>query len=822
MVIALLTILLTTGCASFSKLEQPVISHDYSLNSTVSLGQSILARYDGLQNISIFMQPEVNGEGSIHLALYPSPDQSTLLAEASIPSSEITSPSYYTFAFPPLPHSNLKDFYFSLTYVGDGSVLVGLAPGSVYLNGSIYLNNTPQDAQFAFSTGHQTAYAALGLLKEGLYWLLWITAAIFLFIIPGWALLSAFYHNWESLYWTTKLGLATAASLPVYPVLMLWTNLFGIRLGALYAFIPPVLGVVFLFWKSRPFKNKLRNPFSDWKHGFSKLLQLNAETWADLTFILVLGIIIFIRFWAVRNLEIPMWGDSYQHSVIAQLLVDNHGLFTSWQSYADNVTFSYHFGFHSLVAVFHWLTKLPIPLSTLWTGQILNVLAVLALLPLASLLGRTRWAGVAALLSAGVLYQIPNFYVNWGRYPQLAGQVILGGLVWLLYDWFEHKEKNYSAAVYLCLIFAGLAMTHYRIVIMAVLFMAAYGLLYLRKSNATILTLKTIMLSAGSFTLFLPWFSRAFSSDLVQWLQKKLSVQVQQSSENALSIQDIGLIGAYIPAVFWLALIFSIAWGLWKREKGIALISLWWLFIFVAANPQWLNLPSEDILDSFVILIAAYFPAAIIIGAAFGWIITSLETKVFGYKQYRLVSVSFLPLLLALVCIVGLYAGRARLFDIQVPAHTLVTRPDLRAFDWIQKNTPEHASFLVNSFFAYDNNLIVGSDAGWWLPLLANRRTSLPPLTYGIERGPTSDYRVWINQLPAEILAKGITHPDVLNLIRDRDFDFIYIGQQQGAVNSNGSFLDLGVLVADPHFEPVYHQDRVWIFSILELEEDKP
>jgi hypothetical protein len=261
---------------------------------------------------------------------------------------------------------------------------------------------------------------------------------------------------------------------------------------------------------------------------------------------------------------------------------------------------------------------------------------------------------------------------------------------------------------------------------------------------------------------------------------------------------------------------------LWKREKGIALISLWWLFIFVAANPQWLNLPSEDILDSFVILIAAYFPAAILIGAAFGWIITSLETKVFGFKPYRFVSISFLPLLLALVCIVGLYAGRARLFDIQVPAHTLVTRPDLRAFDWIQKNTPEHASFLVNSFFAYDNNLIVGSDAGWWLPLLANRRTSLPPLTYGIERGPSSDYRAWINQLPAEILAKGITHPDVLNLIRDRDFDFIYIGQQQGAVNSNGSFLDLGVLVADPHFEPVYHQDRVWIFSILELEEDKP
>jgi hypothetical protein len=63
-----------------------------------------------------------------------------------------------------------------------------------------------------------------------------------------------------------------------------------------------------------------------------------------LTFLIV-GLIVLTRFWPIRTLDTPMWGDSYQHSLIAQLLVDNLGLFQSWEPYADLLSFTYHYGF---------------------------------------------------------------------------------------------------------------------------------------------------------------------------------------------------------------------------------------------------------------------------------------------------------------------------------------------------------------------------------------------------------------------------------------------------------------------------------------------
>ena len=147
--------------------------------------------------------------------------------------------------------------------------------------------------------------------------------------------------------------------------------------------------------------------------------------------------------------------------------------------------------------------------------------------------------------------------------------------------------------------------------------------------------------------------------------------------------------------------------------------------------------------------------------------------------------------------------------------HALATRPDIRAAEWIQENTPQDARFLVNSFFAYDDTVIVGSDGGWWLPLLARRQTTLPPLNYGSERGPRPDYVHWINALTTEIQNKGIAHPDVLALLRARGVTHVYVGQRQGRVNYGGPHvLEPEQLLASPNFRPVYHQDRVWVFEV--------
>ena len=71
-----------------------------------------------------------------------------------------------------------------------------------------------------------------------------------------------------------------------------------------------------------------------------------------------------------------------------------------------------------------------------------------------------------------------------------------------------------------------------------------------------------------------------------------------------------------------------------------------------------------------------------------------------------------------------------------------------------------------------------------------------------------------VNGLVEEINQKGINHPDVLKQLRQREITHVYIGQQQGLVNSISPMLNLEEIAASPNFKEIYHQDRVWIFEV--------
>ena len=230
-------------------------------------------------------------------------------------------------------------------------------------------------------------------------------------------------------------------------------------------------------------------------------------------------------------------------------------------------------------------------------------------------------------------------------------------------------------------------------------------------------------------------------------------------------------------------------------------MTTWCGLVFWAANPQWLNLPGEGVLSNYAILIAAYIPAGLALGTALSWFI--------GRGQVRAVVAC------AGLIVLGVWHVPLRCSDVRESPYALVTRPDLHAAAWIEENIPQNARFMVNSFFAYGGTDIVGSDGGWWLPLLAQRQTTLPPLTYETERGPRPDYLEWINALSALVQDKGMTHPDVLRALAERGVTHIYIGQRQGRVNYSGPHVLIAEqLLADSNFEPVYHRDRVWIFRV--------
>jgi hypothetical protein len=153
--------------------------------------------------------------------------------------------------------------------------------------------------------------------------------------------------------------------------------------------------------------------------------------------------------------------------------------------------------------------------------------------------------------------------------------------------------------------------------------------------------------------------------------------------------------------------------------------------------------------------------------------------------------------------------------DLRPEGHALATRPDLRAAAWIQANTPPESRFWVNSFFAFGGGAVVGSDGGWWLPLLASRANTVPPLNYSTDLPADSAYRQQINALQLQVKEQGLDNPAVTARLCEDGITHVYIGQRQGKVNAPADqAIDPQQLLANSEYQLVYHQDRVWIFAL--------
>lgn len=798
-----------TGCSTLSRPEQPTATDYVVLSPKDTIGQTFMARYRGLNGIDVYLNPEENETKTLTLFLYQSPEDNQVLAKYSLPLAEDTQEGYYNFKFTPQIDSFNQDYYVEFVIdEGNNELKLGSGPGDAYINGALYKNGNPRDAQLTFHLTYDLPQLLIGFVHLTFTWLFISLVSFFLYILPGWAILSLLMPSWGNRHWAEKTGLSIGVSLAIYPLLLLWTDLLGLHFGSVYAWLPPIIAFVVLIWKNR---KTIKNP---------RNARIRSPKSLDLALFIIIILIISVRFWVIRNLDAPMWGDSYQHTMISQLIVDNGGLFDLWKPYADLQTFTYHFGFHSLVATFHWITNLTLKQATLWTGQIINGLAVLSLYPLAVRVGKNPWTGILAVILAGLITPMPMFYVNWGRYAQLAGLGILPVVSVILWQGFEDDNSSiwrYAALVWLTL--GGLALTHYRVLIFAIIFLLAYFMIYVRKNNIKTYLKKSIIFGSGALILFLPWFIHIFSGRILHILGIQISTSANQVNTSTLQYNSIGNILNYLPALLWVLFPISLGWCLWRKSKAAALIGIWWFFILLLANPEFLNLPGTGAINNFMVMISAFLPVSMIIAAAIIWLSFDLKTYLKARTNIqsrnnlitKLIPQILIVFLLSIITILG---ARQRINDVQISKHSIFTRPDLRAVNWIKRNLPDSADFLVNSFSAYGGAAVVGSDGGWWLPLLTNHQSTQPPLNYTLEQGPFPGYRQWVNALTEEIQSKGINNPDVLTMLEQRNITHVYIGQQQGQVGYGGSGLSPELLFASPYFSPLYHQDRVWIFKI--------
>jgi hypothetical protein len=793
----LFSLLALYGCTSQTMQEAPQpVPGVITMSREQRLGQSFVGEYDGLNQIRLYLIPVDVTRGRLILRLRKGSWEAQVIATAMLSLSQVREPGFYTFRLDPQPNSRSEYYFLELELQGEGAVSVGIQPAENYYEGSMYLDQEPVDENLLFRVNYDPLYAAVGLAGEFLAWLEIGVAGVLLFIVPGYALLSFTAPDTRGLPSVDKLALSLGLSLPMYPLILLWSDALGIRPGRLTAWLPIGMGLGMIVWKNRKKKSSLSSiGFRQWLTS-SELMPTVA--------LALLALILFIsRMLAARDLEAGMWGDSYQHTLIAQLILEHEGLFQSWEPYAELTSFTYHFGFHAAVATFAWLTGLSSINATIWVGQLVNVLAILALYPWARRIGGNSWAGVATVLVAGLLSQMPNFYTNWGRYTQLAGQIILPAsmlFIWLL---AQRTLSTVEGVALTSLSLAGLFLTHYRVAILAVLFLLPAYLFSLRKH-----TLKRdlsqigLVLMAASLMVS-PWILTVIGSRLMDWMAGLLATAPSSTPAHIIQYNSIGPLSYYAPPLLWGLALLAAVWGLWQRRKEVLLLTVWWILVVFSANPSWFGLPGTGVMSNFAVFIGSYVPVGILCGVLIGWLS--------GWPRFRL----FPALWILIAVLLGLWGAKKRIDEIDPARYALITRPDVRAYEWIRKNTPPDSKFLVNSFLAHGGTLVVGSDGGWWIPLFAQRKTTLPPLTYSFEEISPPGSIDYVNYPTRVLQEKGPQDQEFIDLLLERGVTHAYIGQKQGRVNYSGPHvLNPMFLLNHPAFDLRYHEDRVWIFEL--------
>lgn len=284
-----------------------------------------------------------------------------------------------------------------------------------------------------------------------------------LFLLPGYALLALARRKLD-FDAVEALCLALGLSLAAIPLALYLTTLLGIRQGPGLLIFLLMLCAAMALW--------------DWRRADRPARAIDAETkrvyaLLALTFLFTLA----GRLWSVRGIDFPLWTDPYAHTVIAQLIVDTGSVPRNYEPYAPIHDFTYHFGFHALAAWFHWLTGLSVSKSLVLSGQILNALVVPTTYIFVQRLLQNRGAGLAAAIIAGLLSHMPVQFVNWGRYTQLDGQMLLP-VAMVLYITVLHKagrsedHGGWRLLLLTALAFAGLFFAHYRIFVFGALLAA--------------------------------------------------------------------------------------------------------------------------------------------------------------------------------------------------------------------------------------------------------------------------------------------------------------------------------------------------------------
>lgn len=624
-----------------------------------------------------------------------------------------------------------------------------------------------------------------------------ILSVIALFIAPGFILYACFLRG-QVQDRIEQFGIIIGTSIALLPVLLLFSTSLGIQLNldlvlslAIVFTVVTLLGGYFVFSRVR-----LRDVHV-------------------ILFACVFAVTLFVRLYVVKDLQIPMWGDSYQHTVIAQLIQERGQVPSDYAPYADLERFTYHFGFHTVTAFFAWIAGIETHRATLLVGQLMNAFAALSAYTFTIIILNEKRAALISALLVGLVFTMPAYFVNWGRYTQLTGLVIFPVAFDLVKRLFENSRLHRGTLIVACLVCAGLFLTHYAVTFFLVLLIFCYltvlqGFKASSRLHHREVAMRAGLLLCGTAFLVAPWLFHLASTGRIG---TEGIARVQSFEQISASVpKEANQLGRFIALRFQdnyhilLLSVIGLLWGALSRFRPILFISLWVLCLFTLPLLGRMFSPTSaagSVLSNFssdVVAISLFLPLALSVSSGLCWFYDWNKSR--PHRHQTMLKVGFVSAIL-FVCSVG----AIHLTQIRNPSLDLVKDTDLPAMNWIRQNVPANAKFLTNIYF-WGGNTIMGSDAGYWIPILAQRSTLVPPLLYTSEGMPRAKV-LRLREIAQAVQDGSISKMEQLCRLRAEGIGFIFVGSRPG------NPLTRSKLEENKSLREIYHNGETAVFEIL-------
>jgi hypothetical protein len=614
-----------------------------------------------------------------------------------------------------------------------------------------------------------------------------------LLLLPGWAFLAA-SGLWRRFPTLVRWIVAVCFSAAFFPVLFYLARalLPHMRIGANKLILLLVLcaGVIIFCLRK------------DWKAQFA------FDRW-EIAAIAVFGMTLFSRLWVAHLQPYPAWSDSLHHTYLTLLTATNGQLPFTLDPYEPTPLNMYHLGLYALTAPTMLLTNAPAHSALLWMAQFLNGLCGLGVYWTVDRLAGRRGALLAAAVVGLFSFQ-PAWFVNWGRFTQVASQMILLPAFLLAWqamrawreDWPSHRLQTVLLSLAGGVLSAGVFLLHFRLagLLLPLLALAALWELWrgLHTQRLGITLAGVIGVGVIALLLVLP--------ALIPALQRYIEIKTSAGSVAAESTgggdyynwtwQAFTLIGAqlwiFVGAGVGLLL------GTW-RSRRLAILTALWLVVFAFyAYVHQFGIPLLNITNFTGFLISISLPMAMLWGAG----LEGLWSRLPEGWQVKLQ----MPIIV-LILAAGYWGGHYREIGLE-KYRFFVTPADVAAMNWINQNLPQDAGFVVNTML-WNDYVPHGTDAGYWIQYFTGRKTTTGSMLFSLEQAEDRQHYQELGRLAIQLE----TAPQAARTLCDTGFRYAYIGANP---NFDASGLSSDVILQFPGARLIYTYSNVSIFQLCD------